>query len=361
MNRLAAEGSSGCFQVERGTKQHWPDSLLPGVLGLPPVRRAVWENAGAEDPFLAGTWVMHGSLVTQSEGWLRDPEVGVSFEETARLAEAFSERVGALAEARVLAPGQWVVALWNETGAGPVGVPVRYLINQRLQPEPRLREVLALAREVLAMHPVNEVRLDLGENPANGLWCWGGGKALERVSTADGGETNSQDGFLVGRSARARGMAALRGWPVVELRAPETLDGRGPAFDLPAFVAHFRERKNCVVYVDSPRLLGNFGGPSEKVKALDLIDFVVLRPLVSLLEAFEPVQVRLLADGAVGAGSGLPVAGSRRSRSTTLLPRVTWGSGVEADSCERFSEADCADGVLGTVTARTVAEQWRLV
>ena len=42
-----------------------------------------------------------------------------------------------------------------------------------------VRGLIGRAEGLLAEHEVNTVRIDLGENPANGIWIWGGGSSPE--------------------------------------------------------------------------------------------------------------------------------------------------------------------------------------
>ena len=39
-----------------------------------------------------------------------------------------------------------------------------------------IRRLMEQAGQMLEEHDINQVRVDLGENPANGIWIWGGGR-----------------------------------------------------------------------------------------------------------------------------------------------------------------------------------------
>ena len=39
-----------------------------------------------------------------------------------------------------------------------------------------LVEIMEASRTFLSQHPINKIKIDLGENPANMIWLWGGGK-----------------------------------------------------------------------------------------------------------------------------------------------------------------------------------------
>lgn len=65
-------------------------------------------------------------------------------------------------------------------------VPPHAIIGQPIEPNlptgqgsPLLRDLMERSREILGAEPINQVKIDLQENPANMIWLWGGGK-LER-------------------------------------------------------------------------------------------------------------------------------------------------------------------------------------
>lgn len=202
------------------------------------------------------------------------------------------------------------------------------------------------AREILEAHPVNEVRVDLGENPANGIWLWGGGRVPEPGSISHAGMPG---GCMLTRNDLAHGLARLCGMPVESLADPWVReDGKTPGFRLSSIVKRLRETDGMMVYIEAPMEIGRYGSPTDKVWALETLDRYVLARLTEVLKAHRPYRIVLATDGLVSTQSG-------RSQSAPL-PVIVSGEGVDADAVTHWDEEACRSGALGTVPPGKVME-----
>lgn len=351
--RIAARGRCGVIEPMSGQRA-WPQAALLGALsgialdvslGL---RRGPVEAVTVEDALPSAGSVFRGDFVTLDEGIIESSRVaGLGWEETQELASALNQ--GADAESvRVAATGPGTVA---------VGFPVAHVHD--FDPEPpydvrgrvarerwpsgksgqHVRSLLERAGDVLGQHPVNEVRLDLHENPANGLWLWAGGPPVRSGplvprATPFGVVTNSQLG---------RGIAALCGATAVGLTIPWSAEEEDPVWSLPELVELLRRCETLMVYLEAPREAGQYGSPVEKVRALDVLDQMVLGPLVQVLDdGFRPYRILLIAEGGACAETG--------RRFAAPLPAVVAGDGITPDEAKRWEERACAKGGLGSMT-----------
>jgi len=342
-SELVRDGRAGMVAKRSALDGEWPRSMLFGMLGLDDeVQRGPceWAAIGGEPD--GATFIYHASLVTVDDGVLDVDAPRLSYEETERLAESLDVALSPdKLRVRPVAAGQLVVAMPWATRKMPELPAVRMAKGKRLvdllvgvsKEQEVVRLCLDRAAEVLAAHPVNEVRVDLGENPANALWLWGGGWSRESLPTLESA------GFVVAASPWVAGAAKLAGWETVGMRALAAMDGDGPAFELGPVVEQMRQRKNCLLYIDSPNILGNFDDPSRKVRGLDQADFYVIRHLRTLMDASRPMRFSLLADSLVRCDTGRPMA--------SALPFAVAGDGIEADNVVRFNETACADGGWG--------------
>jgi 2,3-bisphosphoglycerate-independent phosphoglycerate mutase len=350
--RIAARGRCGVIEP-MSEKRAWPQAALLGALsGIAldrslELRRGPVEAVTVEDDLRSSISVFRGDFVTLDEGVIESSRVaGLRWEETRELAAALNQ--GDDTESvRVAATGPGTVA---------VGFPVAHVHD--LDPEPpyevrgrvarerwpsgksgqHVRSFLQRAAVVLGQHPVNEVRLDLHENPANGLWLWAGGAPVRLGSLAPraapyGIVTNSQLG---------RGIAALCGATAVGLSIPWSAEEEDPVWSLPELVELLRGSETLMVYLEAPQEGGQYGSPVEKVRALDVLDQVVLGPLVQVLDdGFRPYRISLIAEGGACAET------SRRFAAP--LPAVVAGDGIMPDETERWEEGACAKGDLGSM------------
>jgi 2,3-bisphosphoglycerate-independent phosphoglycerate mutase len=204
---------------------------------------------------------------------------------------------------------------------------------------------MSAARRVLPGHAVNEVRLDLGENPANGLWLWGGGDCIAPGSLRLCARAS---GALVGQSRLVRGLARACGVPFVSLCMPRDEAPTEAAFKVASIVKVLQEVDHLTIYVEAPGELGQYGSGSDKVRALERMDHFLLGPLLSVMEAHRPFRIVLMPDGVISSDQEHPTSGN--------VPVVCAGDGVKGDESHRWDEQACSLGDLGLLKPRQVLD-----
>jgi 2,3-bisphosphoglycerate-independent phosphoglycerate mutase len=355
----AVTGQGGLVARGRPVAEGTEDSLLAAYLGLTPDDRAGLSRgplealgAGLSPP--ADQWVFRADFVTMDGEQMSASEVRhLRIEETRLLAEAV--QTGWAEEGlacHVLAPGRVAVYAPRAVAQGVRGVSP-FTVNgddlRSVLPARRatafVRKFLDRSRELLATHPVNEVRVDLGENPANALWLWGGGPMP--VACGSGKDAGEDRGVLVTQSLMALGLARQLGMAVVDLGDPwSAMAARRVPFRVAALTEALRMQRDLVMYVAAPRSGGRYGGPADKVRAVESLDHYLLGKLRTMLEAFRPYRIALAVDGAVRAGSGRPAGDP--------LPLIVSGADLEPDGTGHWDEVACAGGALGTVPVERV-------
>lgn len=208
----------------------------------------------------------------------------------------------------------------------------------------RLRKVVMLGSEVLEHHPINGIRLDLGENPINGLWLWSGGN-LSGVSQSEGMRGQA----MMSSEPLALGLAGALGLPTLPMESPYGLDRIDAAFDVGDFVTLLRRADEVVVWVPAPFSRGPHEGPEEKVRRLDAIDYYITGPIRAVLETEIPGRMLLQAAGI--RHHGCPEKGR--------APFVLWGEGLPADGAKAWSEREGLRGGLGSPKFSTLLERLR--
>ncbi len=211
-----------------------------------------------------------------------------------------------------------------------------------------LHDLLERSRAVLEAHPANDVRVDLGENPANALLPWGGGPMPDPVRT-----TLPEPGVMVSRSPLARGLAVLTGMEQLDVADPwKELEADRPVFRIPRLVELLRQSDILMLYVQAPREPGRYGTEgADKVRALERLDQSVLAPMLSVLSAYRPWRLLMTTDSLVSSETGRPEPG--------YVPMVVSGEDVEPDAVSHWDERMCASGSIGDVRADEVRQLLR--
>jgi 2,3-bisphosphoglycerate-independent phosphoglycerate mutase len=169
------------------------------------------------------------------------------------------------------------------------------------------------AAKTLEAHEVNQIRLDLHENPVTGIWPWGGGKApvLEPASERVGGRV-----VVVCGRGYPRGLAEAAGLEVVD----------GGAFDGGAAEAALRALDGgaecAVVILGGAEEASLAGDPGRKVEELRRLDSSVVGPLREGLASRGAHRIAVCADAGI--------ASAERRAFPDPVPFVLAGEGVPA-------------------------------
>lgn len=190
-----------------------------------------------------------------------------------------------------------------------------------------LKKMMFDAKLLLQDHEVNQVRVDLGENPANMIWLWGQGPKprLEKLS-----ETFGFSGALVTSREYAAGIGKLAGLSVMDLPAPEVgeeIDYKGIAdFALEAI----KENDFVCLHLDACDEASMNGNSKAKISALEGIDFFILSKIRRYME--DNMESRIFITPCHQAPWKL------RARTRESVPFVMAGKNIMADDVEQFSE-----------------------
>lgn len=340
--RLAAEGRNGALRRMRAEADA-SRSLLAEACGL--------ESATARDlrwgPFGAAAAGLDLSpeafrLLCQFVSFDGDDRGGQSpvrpagLEEQERLLEDMREAVRVTSGKKVsfhsLSPGRFVMQM----GDGSVQWPRSHVSYEhgrflsRLPPP--LKSMLLAAEACLEAHPVNAVRVDLGEAPINGLWCWSGGTSVPSPDPPPFRQA------LVSPDPLVKGLARVWNLPFLPMRDPYALDQPDAAFDVSALMKLLEACDELLCWIPAPFSTRGYEGPEEKVRRLDSVDYYVTGPMLAVLEELAPARMLLLAAGV--RHRGRPEKGP--------APFVLWGDGVESDDISTWSEMESPTGSLAT-------------
>ena len=192
-----------------------------------------------------------------------------------------------------------------------------------------LRRLMERSREVLGEHEVNEVRLSLGENPANMIWLWGGGT---RPQLPDFSDVWGLSGAMITAVDLLRSIGILAGFEILQVPgATGYLDTDYAAKGAAAGRA-LGGVDMVVVHVEAPDEAGHGGKALAKLKSLERIDAEIVGPLSQLARERGDVRVMIAADHAT------PI--EVRTHTAEPVPFVLWGPEVQPNGAESFSEAE---------------------
>ncbi len=254
-------------------------------------------------------------LVTQRDGRIIDPTAGnIPTKESAPLLQALADELGSETRRWKPGAGSHHIFLAREpalaANAQHPMVSPELLVGRAWKRHlpaggagDALRALIERVSAVLDAHPVNRVRVDLGEDPANMVWLWGAGASAPARAFA---ERTGLSGTIVSTSFLMRGFARSLGlgW----LDGPASFE-EAPLRRLWKAAAPALERQD-LLYV---HIRVESGDPVERLCAMERLDQLLLKPLTDLLPRLGPWRLLAAVDdrkrGAVpfiAIGTGLP-------------------------------------------------------
>lgn len=338
-----------------GTVRTVPDGFLPGsdvatlsVVGYDPRKyytgRAPLEAMARRIRLESDELVFRCNLVTIVDGVMEDFSAGhISQTEAERLIADLQEALG---DERIrFHTGVSYRHLMTMKGAGgmkPKCTPPHDIPREKVpgylptgKGSEVVRELMERSKEILADHEINQVRRDLGENPATQIWLWGQGPMMQLPSFR---EKYGVKGAAITAVDLIRGIALGVGWSLIEVEgATGYLDtnykGKGEAA-----VAALDEVDMITVHVEAPDEAGHNGDAAAKVKAIEEVDHHVVGPLLDKLRGYDAYRVLCLPDHPTPVG--------RQTHTATPPPFCMAGYRIAPDRATAFHETQAESSGL---------------
>lgn len=343
MDWLAAHGKCGTVRTVPRNMEPGSDVAILSLLGYDPrefyTGRAPLEAAARGLSIGPDEWVFRCNLVTVIEGVMEDHSAGhISTEEATALITQLEHALGS-DKAHFHAGVSYRHLLTLKADVNVKTTPPHDILTQPtagyLPSGPGsgfLQELMQRSKEVLADHEVNQVRRDLGENPATQIWLWGQGKMPQLPSFAS---RNGVSGAAITAVDLVRGLAKLIGWDNIEVPgATGFLDsnfaGKGQAA-IEALAGH----DLVFVHCEATDECGHQADAKGKVQGLEMIDKYVVGPILAhLLERGQDWRMMVTPDH--------PTPCLKRTHTAEPVPFAMAGSGIASVVERRLTEQDAA-------------------
>ncbi len=212
-----------------------------------------------------------------------------------------------------------------------------------------LRDLMMKSREILADHPVNKQRIEMGKNPANMIWPWSGGRKPDMPSFE---QLYGKKGSIISAVDVILGLGLLG---KMESLRPEGATGWiDTNYENKARAAVDMLRRNDFVYlhVEAVDECGHLGDLANKVKGIEDCDARLVKTFMDefkKVHGSEPLRAMVLPDH--------PVPVKLRKHTRTPVPFMVAGDGVQADaSLKSYGETNCSKGKYQGLRGRQLME-----
>lgn len=316
--QLAQAGAAGIIRAQDKSREI---SLLlhSGCLGLrsedPGSAIGSWYAAALGIKPEDGETVWCSDFVTHQDGRIIDAEAGsITTVEAKELINALNKELGSATRRWIPGEGSHHALVLRGEIAADEGrrahaSPRAVMCSTWRRTLPRgsgtggLRLLMEQTAKVLEAHPVNHVRVDLGENPANLAWVWSPAhpSALRSFRSRTGlSGAVASSGFALRGLAKALDMTLVDGLGGCEETALRRLEKQ----------IEVLASGHDVVYA---HLQVPAGKPVDRLVSVERVDRFLLKPLTEHLAETQPWRLMILLDDSktgnvafVAIGTGLP-------------------------------------------------------
>jgi 2,3-bisphosphoglycerate-independent phosphoglycerate mutase len=200
----------------------------------------------------------------------------------------------------------------------PSGTDARFLLSLMEQASP-----------LLSGHEINQIRLDLKENPANMIWLWGQGKKPNLLSFRD---KYGISGSVISAVDLIKGIGRLAGLEVINVEGATGYYDTNYKGKAESAIASLKNKDLVYLHVEAPDEASHNGDLQQKLLAIERFDQLVVGTILEALKEKQDFRILLMPDHAT------PL--SLRTHTADSVCFALYGRGIQAAGAEGFNEQE---------------------
>lgn len=209
----------------------------------------------------------------------------------------------------------------------------------------KLRNIMEKSVDILTKHEINQIKLDLKENPANMIWLWGQGKKSQLPLFK---ESFGVTAGIISAVGLLKGIGKTLGMEVIDV--PGATGYYDTDYNAKAkYAIDALNRLDLIfVHVESPDEAGHNGDLRNKILAIENFDDKIVGPIWRSLKANGEYRILVLPDH--------PTPLKLRTHVADPVPFALCGKGVSRDDMMIFTEKGAGKGSFGIVPGHKLME-----
>ncbi len=185
------------------------------------------------------------------------------------------------------------------------------------------------SRRILENHEVNQVRIDLKENPANMIWLWGQGQRPRMPRFI---EKYGVSGSVISAVDLIKGLGKILGLEVINVKGATGYYDTDYAAKAKAAIRSLEKNDFVLVHVEAPDEAGHNGDLREKILAIERFDQLVVGTVLEALKRKRNFRILVLPDH--------PTPVSLRTHTADAICFAIFGKEVLAKGFLNYSEKE---------------------
>ena len=286
------------------------------------------------------------NLITESDGKILDYSAGhISDKEAKILIECLNKN---LATSSIkFYPGKSYRNLMIYKKGKSLGLdklrywPPHDIMGEKIKPHfPRgknsniIVELMEKSKEILSLHEINKVRVDLGENPANMIWLWGCGEKPEMEKFE---EKFKIKGAVISAVDLIKGIGKIIGLEVIEVEGATGFYDTNYEGKAKAALSALSRVDFVFIHIEATDEASHNADLRMKITCVERIDKLVIG---AILEGLKNEKFRIL----VCPDHPTPI--SKRTHTSEPVPFLIYGEGIERKDFSCFSEVEAQNSKL---------------
>lgn len=204
-------------------------------------------------------------------------------------------------------------------------------IKEYVPKHPNAQKLYALMKksyDLLKNHPINATRVQRGLRPANSIWLWGEGV---RANLDDFREKFGLSASMISAVDLLKGIGKFSNMKVVNVEGATGYIDTNFKGKADAAISEFKNGQDFVyIHVEAPDECGHRNETDNKVKAISMIDKLILTPVVAELEKMGDFKVLVTPDH--------PTPLSLKTHTNDPVPFLIYDSRKKIKGVSAFSE-----------------------
>jgi len=190
-----------------------------------------------------------------------------------------------------------------------------------------LLKLMEKSRTILESHSVNNVRIDLKENPGNMIWLWGQGSKMQLPSFKD---QYGFSGSIISAVDLVNGIGRLAGLDVVTVPGITGYYDTNYAGKANYAIQALKKKDFVFIHIEGPDEAGHNGDFKAKISCIEHIDREIIGTILNRFDQASDFRLLVVPDH--------PTPIRLRTHASDPVPFVMYGKGVPRDSLESFCE-----------------------
>ena len=199
-----------------------------------------------------------------------------------------------------------------------------------------LKDMMKKSYDILSGHYVNMSRINRGLNPANSMWFWGAGA---KTSIPSFRSYYGKEGGVISAVNLVKGIGRLSGMEVIEVEGADGTINTNYKGKVQACLTGLKRGLDFIyLHIEAPDECGHKGDLKEKIRSIELIDRMVIGPLLESAGETGRFRLMLLSDH--------PTPVSLRTHTSGPVPFMIYDSGQVYKGPGIFCEKSAASSGL---------------